>query len=116
MRRFRCGRQLEPGRFAILDDNPANVDGILAEGGGLGLLAPKPYITDGEVTTFDFDTALEKYKSFRNGKISGQKRIKLSASKQYQLSKLKKFHFVRARKINSVRRNAKAIRFALFRK
>jgi hypothetical protein len=103
-------------RFAILDDNPANVDGILAGGGGLGFLAPKPDIADGEVTTFDFDTVLAKYESFCNGEIFGQKRIQLAADKKYPLSMLKRFHLIQAHPINYLRRRAKIVRSALFRK
>jgi hypothetical protein len=106
---------LKPNRFAILDDNPGNVDGILAGGGGLGLLAPKPEITDKRVTTFDFDTAIAKYESFCDGKISGQQCIQLAADNQYLLSALQKFHLVRSRRVNAIRRGAKFIRSALFR-
>jgi hypothetical protein len=106
---------LKSNKFAILDDKPANVDGILSGGGGLGLIAPKPEIADGNVTTFDLDTALAKFKSFRDGAITEQQPIKLTANRQYPLSTLQKFNLVRAGKINYIRRKAETIRSALFR-
>jgi hypothetical protein len=102
-------------RFAILDDNPSNVDGILNSGGGLGLLAPKPEINGGEVTTFDFDKVLSKYKLFCNGEIFGQQCIKLVADKRYPLSTLKQFNLVKARRINYIRKSANIIRSTLSR-
>jgi hypothetical protein len=107
---------IEPRRLAILDDSPANVDGILAGGGGLGLLAPKPQITDGEVATFNFDTVLAKYESFRNGEIFEQQRILLAADKKYPLSRLETFHLIQAHPINYFRRGANIFRSAVFRK
>jgi hypothetical protein len=106
---------IEPRRFAILDDNPSNVDGILRAGGGLGLLAPKPEITDREITTFDFEKVLVQYKSFCDGKIFEQQRIKLAADKKYPLSTLKQFNLVKARPINYIRKRFKIIRSTLFR-
>jgi hypothetical protein len=106
---------LEPKRVAILDDNPANIDGILAGGGGLGLLAPKPEITDREISTFDFEKVLAKYKSFCDEKTFDRQRIKLAAEKKYPLSTLKQFDLVKARPINYIRRRSKIIRSTLFR-
>jgi hypothetical protein len=106
---------IEPRKFAILDDNPSNVDGILRAGGGLGLLAPKPEITDREITTFDLEKVLAKYKSFRDGKNFEQQRIKLAADKKYPLSTLKQFNLVKARPINYIRKRSKIIRSTLFR-
>jgi hypothetical protein len=79
------------------------------------LLAPKPEITDNHITTFDFDTALAKYKSFCDGKISGQQRIQLAADSRYPISALQKFNLHRARQVDAIRRGAKMIRSALFR-
>jgi hypothetical protein len=105
---------IRPERIAILDDDPANVAGILENGGGMGLLAPKPQIVDGKVITFELGAALDAFRSFRDGKWFGRKRVELPASRQYLLEKAPKANIVHAGHMNRIRWMAKAMRSAFF--
>jgi hypothetical protein len=105
---------IRPERIAILDDDPANVAGIMDNGGGLGLLALKPVISDGKVITFDLGAALATYRSFRDEKRVGSKRVELSSRREFSLSDLTQTQVRHSLYVNRLRNFARNLRSTLF--
>jgi hypothetical protein len=53
---------VKPHRISILDDNSANVDGMMAGGCELGILAPGPTITDGRIAPYDLGAPVTNFR------------------------------------------------------
>lgn len=107
---------LRPERMAIIDDEPANVAGMLEGGAGLGLLAPKPAVSDGKAITFDLTDALTRYRVFSEGARKWKSRIPLPDHRQFLVADLPKTEVSHARHMNRLRRIARKMRSAVFSK